>query len=116
MIINAINAQIALGIDDGSLPQTPNASRLDVNDDGLLSAIDALIIINRLNELSSTIVPRPIVTTPPVISIPRVSSSAPAEGEATGALTDQALLELQIGDCWLDLGVPRSKTQKPSRE
>jgi hypothetical protein len=123
MIINAISDQLALGIGDGSLPQTSEAGRLDISKDGYLTAIDALVIINRLNEPASPLL---IVDHGPtwrlltldnthqpyaVGELPslqvEVKSDKVQADKCNAALKDEALLALQTDDKWLDLAAPR---------
>jgi hypothetical protein len=90
-----------------------DASRLDVSNDGLLTAIDALIVINRLNQPNLIVVrPPSFIVQPPYIIRPVINDPWPvwtttAEGESDAGLTDQALLTLQTDETWLDLAAPR---------
>src|SRR4029079_2262432 len=98
IVINAINDQIAVGIDDGSLPLLANSIRLDVSRDGKLTAVDALIVINRLNGRT---VPSPDDFAP--------ISSAEGEGPAAGAAADQALLALAADETGLATALRRAR-------
>jgi len=101
MVINAINYQISVGLGDGSLPNIPNSNRLDVSGDGRLAPIDALIVINRLNDRT---------TAPPASS---ASTSRPeGEGPSANEFADQALLAQAADEICLELAPRRDRARR----
>jgi hypothetical protein len=97
LVINALNYQIANGIEGGPVPPSAFGVTLDVSGDGLLSPADALVIINRLNaNLSAN-------------SAADTASTTVSEGESASATSDSDLSALAADEVFRELTAPRRR-------